>query len=89
MLDEQIILMAFKAPWCIPCKTMEPVIKEALCGFNNVRFSIIDVDKEPDLAREYCIRTIPTLVLKDGDRVEKLVGSASIEQVKDFLSKYV
>jgi len=80
-------LMKFWAPWCRPCLAMKPVIEEVLGDFNDIEFVDINVDEDPDMAREYSIRTIPALVLKEGDRVEKLIGSVSTKQVKDFLSK--
>lgn len=88
MKNEQLTLVAFKAPWCRPCKVMDPIVKNVLNIFNNIQLVEVNVDEDPDITREYCVRTIPTFILKKGDKIiQKLVGSASSEQVKEFLSK--
>lgn len=89
MSNKQSVLIMFKTPWCKPCKTMETVLSDVLIEFNNIKFININVDEEPDMAREYHVRTVPTLILEDGNKVERLIGSANIKQVKSFLSKHI
>jgi thioredoxin 1 len=88
--DENLMLLKFEANWCGPCKAMVPIVEKALNDedFSNIKLVSINIEEEPDAARQYGIRAIPTLLLvKDDSEVLKtLVGSASVEQVKEFLS---
>jgi thioredoxin len=87
---DNLTLLKFWAEWCAPCKIMTPIVEKVLGeeGFNNVELVNINVDEDPDAAREYHIRSIPTLLLIDDQRkvLNTLTGSASMEQVKEFLS---
>jgi len=83
---EKLILMTFKAPWCAPCKAMEPIIKNIVSDINYIDLVEVNVDEDPDMAREYGIRSIPTLILKRGNEVvNRLTGGANPEQVRRFL----
>lgn len=87
MLDKQITLVAFKAPWCGPCRAMEPVLNNISKSFSNVSFIEVNVDEDTELAVEYKVRQIPTLLLmEDNHEVDRLVGSHSAEQIKEFIS---
>lgn len=86
MLPNEYKLFDFSAGWCSPCKTMAPIIKEAIKSVDNVELIVVDVDKEPDLARTFKVRSIPMLVLvKDDEVVKTMVGLRSIKEVKEFL----
>jgi len=72
-----ITVVDFWAVWCGPCKMIGPIIEEIGEKYENVKVGKLDVDNNPDTAIEYGIRSIPTvLFLKDGEVVEKHVGSA-------------
>lgn len=90
-MDKEMKLLKFSAVWCSPCKVMAPIVEKVLSDeqFDNVELVNINIDEQPDAAREYGIRAIPTLLLVNSENNEvlkTLVGSASIEQVKEFLS---
>lgn len=88
MDNNSATLFEFWAPWCLPCRTMKPIVKKALADLDGIELIDINVDENPDMARKYNVRTIPTLILKKGEQpVERLTGTASSEQVKEFLSK--
>jgi len=73
-----ISVVDFWAVWCGPCKMIGPIIEEIGEKYENVKVGKVDVDNNPDTAIEYGIRSIPTvLFMKDGEIVEKHVGSAS------------
>lgn len=66
-------LLYFSAPWCGPCRMLGPVMDE-LAQTYPIRK--INIDNQPELAREYSITSIPTtILLVDGKEVERKVGA--------------
>lgn len=62
----------FTADWCGPCKNYNPVWDEFVRAHPSGRHFVVDVDKQPDLARIYNIRSIPSVVLITEDGFEKI-----------------
>ena len=83
---EKTILLDFFADWCGPCRMVSPVIDEIACEQSDVAVGKINVDSEPDLAREYGVYSIPTLVvIRDGKVINQAVGARSKEQILAML----
>ena len=73
--SEKTVLVDFWATWCGPCRMLAPVIEEISEENTDIKVCKIDVDEEPELAAEYGIQSIPTLIVfKDGKAVNKSVG---------------
>ncbi len=74
---EAPVFIDFYADWCGPCKQLEPRIEALALEYgDSVDFYRVNVDDNQDLAGQFGIRSIPTLMLfKDGEKVEEIVGS--------------
>jgi thioredoxin 1 len=79
-----VSLLDFWAPWCGPCKMQLPIVEELseeLKGTATI--AKVNVDEEPELASQFGVMSIPTLILfKDGQPVDKLVGLQSKDSLK-------
>lgn len=73
--SDKPVLVDFWATWCGPCQMMAPVIQEIETEHPDILVGKINVDEEADLAMQYKVASIPTLVLfKDGEIVSKTIG---------------
>ncbi len=83
-----IVLVDFYADWCGPCQMMEPTIK-SLASETDAAVLKVDVDQFQQLAGEYQVQGIPTLlVFVDGEPVERLVGAQSEQQLSTVITNY-
>ena len=75
-------LMYLGAEWCGPCKVIKPQLKQS-----GLDITFVDVDQQPDIAAKYSIRSIPTILVLEGDKmVGKLVGTTiTVDAVKQLL----
>lgn len=84
LAEEKPIVIDFWATWCGPCRQVAPIVEELSEEFaGKINVVKCDVDENADLAAEYNIRTIPTILfIKGGQVVEKHVGSAPKDVLK-------
>ena len=80
---EKKVLVDFYATWCGPCKMLAPVLEKAE---SNIKAIKVDTDEFDELAREYGVMSIPTLVLlEDGKEVKRNIGFIDKESLETFL----
>jgi len=70
-----IKLKIFKSTWCQPCKQLAPIIEQLKPEYPEVIFQTIDVDKDPEIAKNYAIKSVPTIVIEQYDEIkQQIVG---------------
>lgn len=68
----------FSASWCGPCKVLAPIFNEVKSEVREVVYQDVDVDQNSDLAIQYKVRGVPTIVIeKDGQEVKRIVGMST------------
>ena len=76
-------LLDFYADWCGPCKTQDPILDELEADYNEVAFEKIDVDDEQDIANQYEVRSLPTVVIENDDGVvDRFIGVTQREDIE-------
>lgn len=80
----QPVVVDFYATWCPPCRVIAPILDDLSGEFSGrVRVAKVNVDDAPQLAQEYRVQGVPTLVFfRDGQEVDRLVGAASADVLR-------
>jgi thioredoxin 1 len=83
------VLVDFYAPWCGPCKMLAPLLEQLAGEFaGKVKFAKMNVDEAPNLANQYGITGVPTLMLFRGGKVaDQIVGFPGQSQLKAWLTQ--
>lgn len=88
--NEGVVLVDFWATWCGPCKMIAPIIEQLSEEMENVKVVKVDVDQNESLANKYEISSIPTLItFKNGNPVEKIIGFAPKDTLKNAIEKHI
>jgi len=82
--SDRPVLVDFWAPWCMPCKIIAPAVERIAEEMGSkLKVSKSNVDEAPDIATEFSVLNIPTLVLfKDGKEVSRMIGVNSKEAIE-------
>lgn len=85
------VLVDFWAEWCGPCKSIAPVIEEIAVEYKGkVRVGKVDVDQHNQIAMQFGVRSIPTLlILKEGKVVNQLVGAVPKNNITELLDQVI
>ena len=86
MDSEKTVLLDFWAPWCAPCRMVVPIIEEIAGERPDIKVGKINVDEQPELASEFSIMSIPTLVvMKNGKIVQQVSGMRPKNAILEML----
>jgi len=83
-----VTLKDFYADWCGPCKTQDPILDSLEEEWTDVEFEKIDVDEQQEIANEYQVRSLPTLVVEnDNGIVERFIGVTQASDIETALEE--
>ena len=86
MNSEKVVLLDFFATWCGPCRMVGPIIDEIAEENEEIRVCKVDVDAQQELASQFQVFSIPTLVvMKDGKILTQSTGAKSKAQILSML----
>lgn len=89
-VKDGIVLVDFFATWCGPCKMLSPILEELASDRNNIKFVKMDVDENPNIAKEFGIMSVPTLVLfKDGQEIAKQTGFLPKDSLQNWINEKI
>ncbi len=84
---EKTVVLDFWATWCGPCRMFTPIIEKFSADHSDVVVGKVNVDEQSELASQYNIMSIPTLVvIKNGEVVKKATGVISQEEIEAMIS---
>ena len=85
----KLVLVDFWAEWCGPCKQIAPTLEELAEKYSeNLSVCKVDVDSNRELALQYNVRSIPSLMIfKNGEMVDSLIGAVSLEELDDLVTR--
>lgn len=84
------VLVDFYADWCGPCKTVGPIVEELALEYEG-RLDVrkVDIDVNPELARQYGVRSIPTLIVfKEGEVKDTIVGAVPKSRLTEVIDQH-
>ena len=88
LIDKELVVVDFFATWCGPCKILSPVLEDLANDRSNVNIVKVDVDECQNLAKNYGIMSVPTLLLfKNGTLASKRNGYMSKDELTSWIEE--
>ena len=88
--ESGVLVLDFYADWCQPCKNLAPILDKVSNSYEHVVIGKCNVDDNDELIDKYKIKNIPTLIfIKDGEVIDKLIGSKTSEQINEKFKQIV
>ena len=89
-VKEGVSVVDFWATWCGPCKMLAPIFHDVAESLPQAKFGKVDVDENPDLARQFGVRAIPYVcIFKDGQLVDSIVGLCDEEELSSKIKAHL
>jgi len=87
----KLIVVDFYAEWCAPCNTLAPIIEELSDDYESrAVIAKLNIEVDGEIADRYGVRNIPTIIFfKNGEVVDKSVGSASKVKIEDMINNHI
>ena len=84
--SDRPVLLDFWAPWCTPCRMVGPILDEIAGERSDIKVAKVNVDEQPELAGQFGVMSIPTLVVvKEGRIVQQAMGARPKAQILSML----
>ena len=84
--SDRPVLLDFWAPWCAPCRMVGPILEEIVRERSDIKVGKVNVDEQPELAGQFGVMSIPTMVvMKDGKVVNQAMGARPKSQILSLL----
>lgn len=85
--SDKPVLLDFWAPWCAPCRMLSPILDEIAKQRPDIKVCKVNVDVEHDLASQYKVVSIPTMLVMDGGEIQdKLIGARPKKQILELFA---
>lgn len=84
--ENKKVLVDFFATWCGPCTMLTPVIEQIAKDHDEIKVCKVDVDKAPEIAMQYGIVSVPTLIVTDkGEEIQRSIGLVSKAEIEQLI----